>query len=55
MSNVNDLELLGGNLCLDFANTVDHDRTGATRHEYLTDARSLIDWARHVGIIDDRA
>jgi predicted RNA-binding Zn ribbon-like protein len=54
MSNVNDLELLGGNLCLDFANTVDHDRTGATRHEYLTDARSVIDWARHVGIIDER-
>src|SRR5215831_13021678 len=47
------ISLLGGVLCLDFANTVDW-RTSAKPEEILNNYRDLVDWARHVGFIDDR-
>ena len=47
------ISLLGGVLCLDFANTVDW-RTSGKPEEILTGYRDLVDWGRHVGIVDDR-
>src|SRR5262249_5491560 len=47
------ISLLGGVLCLDFANTVDW-RTSGKPEEILTSYRELVDWSRHVGIVDDR-
>ena len=56
------LRLIGGSLCLDFANTVGGRRTfrkGKMRgfrsevlHEKLTGYDSLIGWALHVGILE---
>lgn len=44
------LELVGGHLCLDFANTVStHD--AATDREYLAGYDDLVVWARHAGIL----
>jgi predicted RNA-binding Zn ribbon-like protein len=40
--------LLGGRLCLDFANTVD-PRYGPERREYLNDYADLIAWSRITG------
>jgi predicted RNA-binding Zn ribbon-like protein len=46
--------LIGGDLCLDFANTL-YGHAEAI-HEYLFDYRDLVLWSRHVGILDaDRA
>jgi predicted RNA-binding Zn ribbon-like protein len=42
--------LVGGNLCLDFANTV-NGHTRLTRHEYLGDYRDLVLWGRHAGVL----
>jgi predicted RNA-binding Zn ribbon-like protein len=44
------LELIGGQLCLDFANTVS-TRVKALRHEYLTDYGELVVWSRHAGLL----
>jgi predicted RNA-binding Zn ribbon-like protein len=42
--------LIGGDLCLDFANTLNgHERPAG--HEYLHDYRDLVLWARHAGIL----
>jgi predicted RNA-binding Zn ribbon-like protein len=41
--------LIGGILCLDFANTL-YGHTD-TVHEYLFDYRDLLLWSRHVGIL----
>jgi predicted RNA-binding Zn ribbon-like protein len=41
--------LIGGELCLDFANTL-YGHTDAI-HEYLFDYRDLVLWSRHVGIL----
>jgi len=42
--------LVGGNLCLDFANTLNgHDRPSG--HEYLHDYRDLVLWGRHAGVL----
>ena len=41
--------LIGGILCLDFANTL-YGHTDAI-HEYLFDYRDLVLWSRHVGIL----
>ncbi len=43
--------LIGGALCLDFANTVD-PRHATDRHEYLDSYSALAEWAHHVGGID---
>ncbi len=42
--------LIGGALCLDFANTL-YGHTNAI-HEYLYDYRDLVLWSRHVGILN---
>ncbi len=47
------LELIGGRLCLDFANTVS-TRVGSLCREYLTCYGDLVDWSRHAGILKDR-
>lgn len=42
--------LIAGDLCLDFANTLNgHERPAG--HEYLHDYRDLLLWARHAGIL----
>jgi len=41
--------LIGGALCLDFANTL-YGHTESV-HEYLYDYRDLVLWSRHVGIL----
>ena len=47
---VDSLKLLGGRLCLDFANTVD-PRHSDHRREYLGSYSDLVDWVRHAGVI----
>jgi predicted RNA-binding Zn ribbon-like protein len=49
---VYNLALLGGKLCLDFANTID-PRYGPQRREFLTCYSDLVDWARHVGVVSE--
>jgi predicted RNA-binding Zn ribbon-like protein len=46
------LELVGGRLCLDFANTVS-SRTEVVRREYLTTYGELVAWSRHAGFLTD--
>lgn len=44
------LELVGGRLCLDFANTVSaHSEAG---REYLTSYDELVSWSLHAGILE---
>ena len=43
--------LLGGWLCLDFANTID-DRAGERPVDYLTEFADLARWGRHVGELE---
>lgn len=49
---VGSLRLLGGRLCLDFANTVD-PRHSDHRREYLGGYRDLVEWVRHAGVIGE--
>ncbi len=42
--------LIGGELCLDFANTL-NGHTRPSPHEYLHDYRDLILWAQHAGVL----
>jgi predicted RNA-binding Zn ribbon-like protein len=44
------LPLLGGQLCLDFANTVDW-RLGDDQHDWLSTYGDLVAWSRHTGIL----
>jgi len=44
------LKLIGGHLCLDYANTVDW-RTRDHPHEWLASYTDLVVWGRHVGIL----
>jgi predicted RNA-binding Zn ribbon-like protein len=46
------LEMIGGRLCLDFANTV-NTRVERLRKEYLLDYDALIAWGRHAGVISE--
>ena len=46
------LALLGGRLCLDFANTVDW-RTGEHPQEWLTSYADLVAWSEHAGIVTE--
>ena len=52
LRNAGNLTLLGGRLCLDFANTVDWH---ASEHpvEFLHGYPDLVAWSRHAGIIDE--
>jgi len=49
-THVGNLKLIGGELCLDFANTVDW-RLGGQPHEWLETYADLIAWSRHAGIL----
>jgi predicted RNA-binding Zn ribbon-like protein len=46
------LELVGGRLCLDFANTVS-TRIEPLRREYLTTYGELVAWSQHARILTD--
>jgi len=46
------LELIGGRLCLNFANTVS-SRTEMPYREYLPTYHELVAWGQHVGILTD--
>ncbi|NPV53630.1 MAG: hypothetical protein HPY71_08905 [Firmicutes bacterium] len=46
------LDLLGGRLCLDFANTVDWHASDHPR-EWLTSYSDLVAWSRHAGILTE--
>lgn len=48
------LELVGGRLCLDFANTVSSRSDGLGR-EYLTSYDDLLTWSLHAGILGEAA
>jgi predicted RNA-binding Zn ribbon-like protein len=47
------LELAGNALCLDFANTV--NSRASTEHDYLTTDLDLVRWAVHAGALPDTA
>ena len=46
------LELVGGRLCLDFANTQSTRIKGQSR-EYLTDYGQLVAWSQHTSVLTD--
>jgi predicted RNA-binding Zn ribbon-like protein len=51
------VDLIGGELCLDFANTVEprvEARHGGQPREYLTGYPDLLAWAEHAGILAER-
>jgi predicted RNA-binding Zn ribbon-like protein len=55
MGEIRDAEihrLIGGALCLDFANTL-HGHGRLPLHEYLTNYRDLVLWSRRAGILTD--
>ncbi len=52
VAKASDLELVGGRLCLDFANTVSN-YAAEPRHDYLADYGELLAWWRHASVIDD--
>jgi len=52
MEAAQDLELVGGRLCLDFANTVGSYRI-EPRIDYIGDYDAFLAWARHAGTVDD--
>lgn len=45
--------LLGGRLCLDFANSIE-EPTGPLRQDFLASYPELVRWGRHAGAISDR-
>lgn len=45
--------LVGGALCLDFANTVD-PRHSSDRYDYLSDYPALVAWSAHAGVVSPR-
>lgn len=45
------LELIGGQLCLDFTNT--YTQTEVLQHEYLHCYPDLLAWSRHAGLLSD--
>ena len=47
-----DVALLGGELCLDFANTIDYRDTDLAR-ELLVDYPALVLWSQHLDILTD--
>jgi predicted RNA-binding Zn ribbon-like protein len=56
MNEIRDAEihhLIGGELCVDFANTL-YGHSGAPIHEYLLDYRDLVLWGRHAGILTEK-
>lgn len=49
-TNIENLSLLGGQLCLDFVNTMD-PRLGKHPREFLTSYVDLVRWAIHIGLL----
>lgn len=49
---VETLLLLGGELCLDFANTMD-PRAGPHPRDFLVNAADVVRWGRHVGVLTE--
>jgi predicted RNA-binding Zn ribbon-like protein len=45
--------VLGGVLCLDFANTID-GRLSDNPEEFIDEYEDLVGWAFHVGVVEDR-
>lgn len=52
-SRAGNLDLLGGRLCLDYANTVDWHASDHPE-EFLTSFSDLVIWSRHAGILTER-
>ena len=50
---VKNLKRVGGTVCLDFANTVNH-RRGEEYEEVLRDYEDLVVWSGHTGILTER-
>ena len=50
---IEEIELAGGLLCLDFINSVPERKT-ATHGDYLSDAFDLIAWGQRLEVIDER-
>ncbi|MGH2560333.1 MAG: CGNR zinc finger domain-containing protein [Thermomicrobiales bacterium] len=48
-TNLLQLRLLGGRLCLDFVNTIEN-RAGRTPEDFLTSYPDLVRWGRHAGL-----
>ncbi len=49
---IENLELIGGNLCLDFTNTVG-DHLSAEPGEWLRSYADLASWGAHAGAVED--
>jgi predicted RNA-binding Zn ribbon-like protein len=47
-----ELELVGGDPALDFANTLDGPRDGEPGEDYLREPADLVAWAQYAGILD---
>jgi predicted RNA-binding Zn ribbon-like protein len=50
---IEDLELFGGRLCLDFANTVEPRRADVAGHDHLSSYAELVRWGAYVGTVDE--
>jgi len=56
MNEIRDAEvhhLIGGELCVDFANTL-YGHSDTPIHEYLLDYRDLVLWSRHTGALTEK-
>lgn len=51
---IRELPIVGGNLALDFANSVD-DPFGPQRFDHVADYRSLAAWSLRIGTVSDRS
>ncbi len=52
VSDAENHHLIGGALCLDFANTL-YGHSTTPVHEYLFNYRDLVLWSRHAGVLND--
>jgi predicted RNA-binding Zn ribbon-like protein len=50
---VTELELVGGNPALDFANTLEGPLDGEPGEDHLREPGDLVAWARYAGVLDD--
>lgn len=49
---LDEIEIVGGNIALDFVNTV-HSYTAPVRHDYLQSPAHLLDWCQHMQLVND--
>ncbi len=52
LHSIETLRFLGGQLCLDFANTVD-PRTGKVPHDFLVSYDDLVKWSQRIGVLSE--